>query len=463
LNKAVLELESEWKAENDRFLETEGRRFYKATKQQGFAAAQLAAARIGMVVEKQDYSTGFLFVTSPAPVPLTMQEWTVVQETDTKQMRSIVGEQVGIFSWWVTLDPSGKDVLSNVFVKDTEGGIDVSVSLRLRFRSATTDKLRRMQPPPSAVRIGVKKFWTAFDGELSAITAKEATPGSAPAVGAAVPAPVSPSKTAAPPRQPAGSNPDAVAVIIGNKTYGGRVPPVDYAHNDAEAMKQFFLEVLGLSEANIIDLRDAKLADMEMVLGNSRTYKGKLWRWVRPRESDVFVYYSGHGVPGMKDGREYLLPVDGDPDSPELKGYPTHQLYENLAKLDARSVTVFLDACFSGESPRGALIRDASGIRVIPKESVTAEITVMAAARQNQIASWDKDAQHGLFTRHLIEGLSGAADDSRFGRADKQVTLEEIRGYLDREMTYAARRQYGRDQQAMVYGDPGKVIVNFNR
>jgi hypothetical protein len=43
------------------------------------------------------------------------------------------------------------------------------------------------------------------------------------------------------------------------------------------------------------------------------------------------------------------------------------------------------------------------------------------------------------------------------------VTLEEIRGYLDREMTYAARRQYGRDQQAMVYGDPGKVIVNLGR
>ena len=63
LNKAVLQLESEWKAENDRFLQSEGRRFFKVSKQQGFTAAQLAASRLGMVVEQQDYATGFIFVT----------------------------------------------------------------------------------------------------------------------------------------------------------------------------------------------------------------------------------------------------------------------------------------------------------------------------------------------------------------------------------------------------------------
>jgi uncharacterized caspase-like protein len=238
---------------------------------------------------------------------------------------------------------------------------------------------------------------------------------------------------------------------------------VDFAHNDADSMSQFFVAVLGLKEANVINLRDAKLADMEMVLGNARTHQGKLWRWVRPGESDVFVFYSGHGVPGLKDGREYLLPVDGDPDAPELKGYPTQMLYSNLSELDARSVTVFIDACFSGESPRGTLVRDASGIGVIPKETPKAELTVMTAASRNQVASWDKNAQHGLFTHHLIQGLSGAADEDRYGKADRQVTLEEIRGYLDREMTYAARRHYGRDQQAMVYGDPARIIVNLAR
>ena len=67
----------------------------------------------------------------------------------------------------------------------------------------------------------------------------------------------------------------------------------------------------------------------------------------------MFIYYSGHGVTGLKDGYQYLLPVDGDPNAPEIQGYPTELLYRNLGQLEARSVTVFIDACFSGESPVG--------------------------------------------------------------------------------------------------------------
>ena len=33
-----------------------------------------------------------------------------------------------------------------------------------------------------------------------------------------------------------------VAVIIGNKTYKGRTPAVEFAHNDADAMKRFVVE-----------------------------------------------------------------------------------------------------------------------------------------------------------------------------------------------------------------------------
>jgi len=258
-------------------------------------------------------------------------------------------------------------------------------------------------------------------------------------------------------------NPDAVAVIIGNKKYGQRLPPVEFAHNDAEAMKVFVVEILGISEGNVIDLRDVTLADMEGVFGNSRTYKGTLWRWVRPRESDVFVFYSGHGVPGLNDGRQYLLPVNGDPDKAEISGYPVELLYSNLNKLEARSVTVFLDACFSGESSQGSLVRNASGIRVTPREMPEVPLTVVSASRRDQVASWDKEAQHGLFTKYLLEALSGAADSKRYGNSDSRITLSEIKVYLDREMTYAARRQFGRDQQATVIGDPEKVIVILNR
>jgi uncharacterized caspase-like protein len=462
-NKAILKVESAWKEVNDRTLESDGHRFFKATKQQGFMAAQLSASRLGMVVEQQSYETGFLFISAPAPVPLTMSEWAMVQKSDTTELRSLLGEDLGILSWWVTLDPSSKDVLGNIFITEKEEGIEVSIGLRLRNTKAGADRKRRLQPPPTAVRIGVSKFWVTFEQELGSIVKKVTTPEPKPVASQPARKPVSSPKDATAAAMPSGGNPDAVAVIIGNKNYGERVPPVDFAHNDAEAMKRFVVEILGVSEGNVIDLRDVKLAEMEAVLGNVRTYKGKLWQWVRPRESDVFVFYSGHGVPGLKDGRLYLLPVDGDPDMPEIRGYPAELLYANLAKLEARSMTVFMDACFSGESPRGPLLRAASGIRVSPKKVSEVPFTMMLAAREDQIASWDKDAQHGLFTKHLLDALYGAADDKLYGNADSRITLSEIKCYLDREMTYAARRHYGREQQAIVIGDPEKVIVILDR
>ena len=251
------------------------------------------------------------------------------------------------------------------------------------------------------------------------------------------------------------TNDDAVAVIIGNKSYQHRdVPSVDFAINDADAMKRFVIEVLGYREGNIIDLRDATQAQFVSTFGNRENHKGKLWSWIREGSSDVTVFYSGHGVPGLEDRRSYLLPVDADPETADLNGYPVDLLYANLAKLPAKSVTVYLDACFSGQTPKGSLVRASSGILVEsrpPKAAIT--LTVLTAARGGQIASWDEEARHGIFTRYLLEGLRGAADEGEFGDGDGTVSLGEVKRYLDKEMSYAAKRRYRRIQTSTILGD----------
>jgi hypothetical protein len=470
INQAALKVENEWKNENDQILENEGRRTFSATKKQGFQAAQLAASRLGMVVEKQTYETGFIFMTAPAPVPLTMLEWAKVQEEETGELRRIIDEDLGLYKWWVELDPSGKDVLGNVFVTETPKGVDVSIGLRLRVKDSSTDELKRVQPPPTAVRIGLAKFWAAYEMELKPLTrvntdetmqSRKEIDEQHQAKGQETKKEKAPALKPSPPAPPA-ANPDAVAVIIGNRNYRGNIPAVEFAHRDADAWKSFARSVLGVSERNIIDLRDATMKDMEAVLGNARTHQGTMWRWVRPGDSDLYVFYSGHGVPGLKDKRAYILPVDGNPDMAEIQGYPLDLLYRNLGKMDARSVTVFIDACFSGQSPGGTLVQNASGIRVVPIDLPPQNLTIFSAAQADQVASWDRDAQYGLFTRYLLSGLNGDADRNRYGQKDHQVTVGEIEAYLNREMSYAARRQYGRTQEAMVFGNPERVIVELN-
>jgi uncharacterized protein YraI len=256
-------------------------------------------------------------------------------------------------------------------------------------------------------------------------------------------------------------NRHSFAVIIGNKNYKGRTPKVSYAHNDADGMKRFVLDRLAYREGNVIDLRDATRNEIATMFGNKDTHKGRLFNIIRAGKSDVTVFYSGHGVPGLDNRRPYLLPVDGDPNLAEITGYPVDVLYANLAKLPARSITVYLDACFSGESEKGMLISATSGISVSPKMPRSRSwMTVITAAEGDQFASWDEKAKHGLFTKHLLEALNGKADTEDFGNSDGNVSLAEVRNYLDDEMTYQARFVWNRQQRASVRGQDQTVLAS---
>lgn len=262
---------------------------------------------------------------------------------------------------------------------------------------------------------------------------------------------------------PAWADPYDVAVIVGNRNYSSaNTPAVDYAHNDADAFKKFALDVLGVRPGNLIDLRDATLNQLNAVFGNAVTAEGKLFNYVRPGASEVFVYYSGHGVPGpigrATGGGEadgYLLPSDGEPSQPQITGYSIALLQSNLEKLPARSVTLVMDACFSGASNKGALVTGISGNFGIAVELPKTKVTRLTAASARQVAIWDDTAKHGMFTEYVLRALYGEADADKDGR----VTLGETKAYLDRELTYCARRTRGLPQTATVEGNQGTVIA----
>ena len=260
--------------------------------------------------------------------------------------------------------------------------------------------------------------------------------------------------------RPAFADRYGLAVIVGNGSYANeRVPEVAYAHRDAEAFKRYVLDVLGFDPNRVFDLRDATQAELFTWFGNQASHEGRLWRYLHPRHgSDVVVFYSGHGVPGLKDRRGYLLPSDADPDTPELNGYPIDLLYTNLGKLaEAKSVWVFLEACFSGESDGGMLVRSASPVYVqasLP-EAAGEKLTVLSAASGKEVASWDEKVGHGMFTHHLLDALYGQADAD----GDGQVTAAEAKTYLDDTMTIAARVEFGRYQTASLVGPAGTVLA----
>lgn len=255
-----------------------------------------------------------------------------------------------------------------------------------------------------------------------------------------------------------------VAVIIGNRNYSSAhkdVPDVDFAHNDADRIYEYVTATLGFREGNVILIKDASQADLMATFGNRSDPKGKLYDWVRPDQSDVFVFYSGHGGPGLSDGRGYLLPVDGIPMKVELNGYPLETFYANLGKVPARSLTVVIDACFSGANLGRSVVKDASSISLNLRDTEVGlpNATIITAAGLSEVASWDREAKLGLFTSHFLRGVSGEADGRDYGNGDGKITLAELKKYLQEEVTYDARRLYGRDQNPQVSGEPSRVLA----
>ena len=250
------------------------------------------------------------------------------------------------------------------------------------------------------------------------------------------------------------SRPDDIAVIIGNADYGrtgGAIPDVTPAYSDAAGIKRYVTEALGISEDNIIFVKAATQAVMTTTFGAPGNPRGMLYNWVEPGESHVFVYYSGHGAPAGAEGSAYLVPTDANPSTIEHNSYPLSTLYANLAKIPAKSVTVVLEACFSGASQAGAVISNASPVFLKARTAaVPPNITVIGAGTANQMASWEKDKSHGLFTKYYLLGMAGAADAAPYGNGDGTVSYAELKRYFKKTVTKFARRYYGRDQTAQI-------------
>ena len=252
---------------------------------------------------------------------------------------------------------------------------------------------------------------------------------------------------------------DAVGVIVGIKGYKHKdVPEVEYALRDASLVKEYFVSVIGIPKENIIYLENPTQGDFVRVFGTKEDYRGELYNYIKPDKSEVFIYYTGHGAPDIETRSAYFVPSDCHPNYVKLNGYSLDLFYENLSKIPARSMTVIIDACFSGASERGMLIAKASPLMVAPiTGKFVKNMNIFTSASGEEISSWYPEKGHGLFTYFFLRALQGEADSNR----DKNLTFGEIEDYVKENVSFLARKMYGRKQTPKFIGDRDKVIVKY--
>ena len=248
-------------------------------------------------------------------------------------------------------------------------------------------------------------------------------------------------------------SPDGIAIVIGVESYQ-YVSDATYAYNDAEVFREYLAETMGFSKAKvkIITNRQASLAEFNKLLSPN----GWLARNVNPGKSEIVIYFSGHGIPDQKTKQTGLLPFDVDPNY--SIGFRLSDLYASLGNLNAKSVLVFLDACFTGENrERRMLLADARGIVVVPSEkSLPNNMAVLSAASGGQFSGALKEKEHGLFTYYILKGLGGDADDNQ----DKKLTIGELGKYVQVKVKEQAAIE-GREQIPGLQGNTEKVLVHW--
>lgn len=216
-------------------------------------------------------------------------------------------------------------------------------------------------------------------------------------------------------------NDEMFAIIIANENYMN-VAHVDCALNDGRTFQRYCQQVLGIPEDNIHIIEDATYGQMtEQVNWLSRVAKAY------EGDARIVIYYAGHGIPNEKDGSAYLLPIDASGDN-TAAAYSLNKLYAELGVLNAKSVTLFMDACFSGSRRGDGMLTAARGVAIASKqEAPLGNMVVFSATQGDETAYPYAEKGHGLFTYFLLKKLKDSKGNVDYGTLGEYIRQQVSR------------------------------------
>ena len=250
------------------------------------------------------------------------------------------------------------------------------------------------------------------------------------------------------------SSNNKVALIIGIENYT-EAPKANYANLDAKYFFDYARRAFGVNKQNINLLVNEEATVVKTDKAVSLWLKSK----IKKNKSDLIIFFAGHGL-ASSDGKElYLLPQDGNPDRLERTALSRTDLFKEIISLNPKSVTMFLDTCYSGVSrDEQMLLASARPVRIVAddQEGIPDNFTIFSASQLDQISSGLKEANHGIFSYYLMKGLEGKADSNQ----DKKITNGELLAYMDENVSQKAS-ELGRQQNPSLAGDPDKVLMSY--
>lgn len=187
------------------------------------------------------------------------------------------------------------------------------------------------------------------------------------------------------------------ALIIGNNAYQ-YVPSLRTAESDAKALEQILRERYGFETKLLLN------AKREQIIVTLNEYRRKV-----ELNSNLLIYYAGHGYNDTEVEKAYWLPVDARKED-NANWISADDITVNVKGIRARHVLVVSDSCYSGTIARGVeflLVRSMEPMgrdRYLIKMSNGKSRTLMASGG-NEPVDDDGSGGHSVFANALLTGL----------------------------------------------------------
>jgi hypothetical protein len=237
-------------------------------------------------------------------------------------------------------------------------------------------------------------------------------------------------------------NSNRYALIVGNEVYSNNLNAevnVEFASNDAQMFRDYAISTMGVTDQNIFFLTNATAGAMRREIERVSEIVKRIGS-----KAELIFYYAGHGYPDESTQTPYLIPVDVDATNLQ-SAIKLSEVYAKFGETGAKSITVFLDACFSGGGRNQGLLA-ARGVKIKPKsESVRGNMVVFAATSGVQVALPYKEQQHGMFTYFLLKNMQ---------ETNGQFTLGELADYLKQNVGIESLRTNSKSQDPEVQVSP---------
>jgi len=225
-----------------------------------------------------------------------------------------------------------------------------------------------------------------------------------------------------------------VALVVGVNDYADDAfPSLKWAENDAAEVERILEDPQYGGFDRVISLTGPKQARRDRVLSEMISLKNDL-----RRQDTLVVFVSSHGtmtIDAAGEPKLYLVTADTRPGDLRGTAIELGELQRYFSDIRAERKALILDACYNGRAKstlqptvRQRVERMESAPVLSRKVRLGESEAHLFASTFGRPAREDDELKHGVYTYHLLEGLTWSLGDAD-GNGDGVVTVYEAHDY----------------------------------